>query len=186
MKAAYVTDLGPDSKIEIGELPIPVAGSSEILVRVQAVAINPVDNYIRTGRFVTPVPLPFIVGRDLVGTVVEAGSSALGFAPGDRVWCNSMGHDGRQGPAAEYVAVPADRLYRLPDGADPEQAVALAQPAATAYLGCFAYGRVGPGETVFIGGGAGNIGLSAIRFAAGAGARWVEHLEVGGLQVEAR
>lgn len=150
---------------------MPVVGASEVLVKVQAVAINPVDNYIRTGRFVTPVPLPFIVGRDLVGTVVEAGSSAFGFAAGDRVWCNSLGHDGRQGAAAEYVAVPADRLYRLPDGADAEQAAALAQPAATAYLGCCVHGRIRAGETVFIGGGAGNVGLAAIRMAALAGAQ---------------
>ncbi|QDP96270.1 NADPH:quinone reductase [Microlunatus elymi] len=171
MRAAYVRWVGPDSVIEIGDLPVPTPGASEVLVKVTAVAINPVDNYIRTGRFQTPVPLPFVVGRDLVGTVVESGSPALGFAPGERVWCNSMGHDGRPGAISEYVVVPVDRLYRLPDGADPEQGVALAQPAATAYLGCFVHGNVRAGETVFVGGGGGNIGLAAIRMARMAGAR---------------
>ncbi len=173
MRAAFVRALGPADAIEAGELPVPPTGASEVLVAVETIAVNPVDAYVRAGRYRTPVPLPLVLGRDLVGTVVSAGSDALGFRPGERVWSNSMGHEGRQGVTAEYAAVPADRLYRVPDGADPAQLVALAQPAATAYLGWFVHARLSPGCTVYVGGGAGNIGSAAITLAHRAGARVV-------------
>jgi NADPH:quinone reductase-like Zn-dependent oxidoreductase len=98
------------------------------------VAVNPVDTYVRTGRSRTPVAFPFVVGRDLVGTVAAVGSEAVPFRVGDRVWCNSLGHEGRQGSFAELAVVPADRLYPLPQGVDPGLAVAVAHPAGTAYL----------------------------------------------------
>ena len=171
MMAAYVTALGDADNIEVGPLPAPSPGPTDVLVRVDAVAVNPADTLVRSGRFSTMVPMPYIVGTDLVGTVVDVGSEALTFRPGQRVWCNSMGRGGRQGPTAEYVAVPVDRLYRLPDGVDPQVAVALAQPAGTAYLAWFVHARLRPGETVFVGGGAGNIGTTAIELARLAGAR---------------
>lgn len=174
MTAAYVTTLGSADGIVVGPLPVPECGPADVLVRVQVAAVNPADAYVRAGRFPTPVPLPYVVGSDLVGTVVDVGSATTGsirFRPGQRVWCNSMGRDGRQGATAEYAAVPAGRLYPLPDGVDPEVAVALAQPAGTAYLGWFVHARLRPGETVFVGGGAGNVGDAAIRLAALSGAR---------------
>lgn len=87
------------------------------------------------------------------------------------VWCNSLGHDGRQGSFASYAVVPSERSYRLPPGVDPATAVAAAHPAATAYLGPFAHGRISPAAIVYIGGGAGNVGLMAVTMAARAGAR---------------
>lgn len=179
MTAAYVTEPGPASAIRVGRLPLPVPGPAEVLVRVEAVAVNPVDAFVRSGAYPTPLPMPFIVGRDLVGTVAEAGSGAHGFRQGDRVWCNSMGHEGRQGVAAQFASVPAHRLYRLPDGVDAETAVAVAQPAATAYLGWFVHADLRPGRTVFVGGGAGNIGSAAIAMAALAGARVVASARPG-------
>lgn len=171
MNAAYVTARGPAESVRVGTLPMPTVGPTDVLVAVETVVVNPVDTYVRSGQFRTAVPLPFVVGRDLVGTVVEAGSAASPFGPRERVWCNSLGHDGRQGSFAEYAAVPADRLYRLPAGVDPETAVAVAHPAATAYLGWFVHARLRPGETVYVGGGAGNVGTAAIQMARLAGAR---------------
>ncbi|HEX7323150.1 MAG TPA: NADPH:quinone reductase [Mycobacterium sp.] len=171
MTAAYVTALGDAGNITVAPLPMPVIGPGDVLVRVEAVAVNPADGYVRSGRFGAAPPMPYIVGTDLVGTVVEAGPRSTGFRPGQRVWCNSMGRQGRQGPTAQYAAVPADRLYHLPDGVDPTAAVALAQPAGTAYLGWFVHARLRPGETVFVGGGAGNVGTAAIQLAVQAGAR---------------
>jgi NADPH:quinone reductase-like Zn-dependent oxidoreductase len=170
MRAAYVTRLGPASEIHVGSLPVPTPGPTDVLVEVEAVAVNPVDTYVRSGGYRTPVPLPFVIGRDLVGTVAEAGPGT-GFEPGERVWSNSLGHDGRQGPSSQYAVVPSGRLYRLPRGVDPHVAVALAQPAATAYLGWFVHARLRPGRTVFVGGGGGNVGTAAIQMAAWAGAR---------------
>jgi NADPH:quinone reductase-like Zn-dependent oxidoreductase len=169
MRAAFITGTGPSEAIEVGELPAPVPGPTDVLVQVELVAANPVDTYIRSGKYHTLLPLPFIVGRDLVGTVLSTGPGT-GFAPGQRVWCNSLGHDGRQGSFAQFAAVPADRLYRLPDGVDPAQVVAVAHPAATAYLGWFVHAQLRAGETVYVGGAAGNVGAAAVAIARQAGA----------------
>ncbi|MFF4346880.1 NADPH:quinone reductase [Streptomyces sp. NPDC001530] len=168
MRAAYVEQLGPPDVIRYGELATPVPGPDEVLVDVAATTVNPVDTFVRSGVFRTPLEFPFVIGRDLVGTVASAGG---GFAVGDAVWCNSLGHGGRQGAAAERAAVPVDRLYRLPAGVPPEVAVAVVHPAATAYLALFTHGGLGPGKTVLVGGAAGNVGAALVVLAVRAGAR---------------
>ncbi|WP_051707601.1 MULTISPECIES: NADPH:quinone reductase [unclassified Streptomyces] len=170
MRAAYIEQLGSPEVIRTGELPAPVPGADEVLVDVVACAVDPVDTLVRSGVFRTPLTFPFVVGRDLVGTVVEA---AGGFAVGERVWCNSLGHGGRQGAAAERVVVATNRLYRLPPGVPPLEAVAVLHPAATAYLALFNHGELLPGETVLVAGAAGNVGSALVALAARAGARVV-------------
>ncbi|MGH3495303.1 MAG: alcohol dehydrogenase catalytic domain-containing protein, partial [Sciscionella sp.] len=171
MNAAYVEELGAAQVIRYGRLPVPRIGPTDVLVAVAAVTVNPVDTFVRSGAFATPTPFPFIIGRDLVGTVAAVGEGAAGFAVGDRVWENSLGHGGRQGSFAEYAVVPAERLYHLSDGADPVQAVALAHMAATAWLGLFRRARLQLGVSVYFGGGAGNVCAAALRLAVDAGAR---------------
>ena len=102
---------------------------------------------------------------------VRRGAGAVGFAVGERVWCNSLGHAGRQGAAAEFAVVAADRLYHLPAGVDPVVAAAIAHPGATAYLALILHGRLAVGETLFVGGGAGHVGSAAIVLGSRAGAR---------------
>ncbi|MFJ7155254.1 NADPH:quinone reductase [Streptomyces sp. NPDC101118] len=171
MRAAFIEDLGTPDAIRYGELPDPLPGPTDVLVRVTATTVNPVDTFVRSGLYRTPLGFPFVISRDLVGTVVEAGPGAAAFRPGDRVWSNSLGHAGRQGPAAELAVVPGDRLYRLPEGADPHDAVAVVHPAATAYLGLFTHGGLRAGETVLVAGAAGNVGSAMTVMAAEAGAR---------------
>jgi len=173
MRAAYIDRLGTPDEIRFGEVPAPRPGPTDVLVDVEVTTVNPVDTLVRSGVFRTPLQFPCVVGRDLVGTVAEAGPGAVGFAAGDRVWSNSMGHEGRQGAAAEQVVVAADRLYRLPPGVDPGTAVAMVHPAATAYLGLFTHGRLRPGETVVVAGAAGNVGAALVTLAVDAGARVV-------------
>ncbi|TDC84229.1 NADPH:quinone reductase [Micromonospora sp. KC606] len=173
MRAAYLEELGPPDNIRIGELPAPVPGPNDVLVDVIAVTVNNVDTFVRSGAWRTPVEFPFVVGRDLVGTVTVAGPGAPGFKAGDPVWSNSLGHGGRQGAAAEQAVVPADRLYHLPDGVRPEDAVAVAHPAATAYLALFTHGRLRMGETVVVIGAGGNVGAATVVLAVAAGARVV-------------
>lgn len=170
MRAAFVTAAGPADAIVVDDLPVPVPGPADALVAVQTVAVNQVDTHIRAGRWRTLMPFPFIVGRDLAGTVVTGDQAGI-FAPGDRVWANSLGYSGREGAAAEYAVVPVDRLYRLPPGADPVLTVASLHPAATAYLGLHLRARVSAGDTVLAGGAAGSIGRCLVRFAVAAGAR---------------
>ncbi|MDO5710130.1 MAG: NADPH:quinone reductase [Micrococcales bacterium] len=171
MHAAYVERLGGVENICYGRVPVPRLGPTEVLVTVEAVTVNPVDTFVRSGAFPTRTPFPFVIGRDLAGTVAALGPGAAGFSVGERVWCNSLGHGGRQGSFAQYAAVPVDRLYRIPDGVEAVQAVALAHPAATAWLGLFRHARLPLGGTVFVGGGAGNVGDAAIHLATATGAR---------------
>lgn len=173
MRAAYIDSVGPADVIRHGDLPVPPVGPTDVLVRVEAVAVNPVDTFVRSGAYATPLPFPFVVGRDLVGEVALAGTGAAGFAPGQRVWCNSLGHAGRQGSCAQYATVAAERLYAAPPDIAGEHLVAAAHPAASAWLALFRHGRLRPGETVYIGGGAGNVGGAAVALAARAGARVV-------------
>jgi NADPH:quinone reductase-like Zn-dependent oxidoreductase len=171
MRAAYITELGPAEAVRVGELPVPAPGPTDVLVRVEVVVVNPVDTLVRSGAYATPTPFPFVVGRDLVGTVAVAGPGAAGFTPGDRVWCNSLGHGGRQGSFAEHAVVPAERLYHLPAGVDPVAAVAVLHPAATAWLALFGHGGLRPTETVYVGGAAGNVGTALTGLARAGGAR---------------
>jgi NADPH:quinone reductase-like Zn-dependent oxidoreductase len=170
MRAAYITEPGPPEDIRIGDLPTPQVSASDVLVRTEALAVNYVDTLIRSGRYPTATPFPFIIGRDLVGVVTEVGHAVDRFQVGDAVWCNSLGHRGRQGSFAEYALVPADRLYRLPADADAAETVALLHPAATAYLGLFREARLRYGERVVVSGAGGAVGTTAVQFAAASGA----------------
>jgi NADPH:quinone reductase-like Zn-dependent oxidoreductase len=87
------------------------------------------------------------------------------------VWCNSLGHGGRQGSLAEYAVVPAERLYHLPAGVDPVEAVAVLHPAATAYLALFRHGGLRPSEILYVAGAAGNVGTVMTSLARAGGAR---------------
>lgn len=164
MAAAYVQQLGGPDQINYGELPLPDPGPGDVLIKVDGVAVNHVDTFVRSGSFPTALPSPFIVGRDLVGTVAGVGQNVDQFRVRDRVWCNSLGHAGRQGAAAQYALAPADRVYRLPDDADPTTAVAVAHPAATASLALSVHGRLRAGETLYVAGGAGHVGSALITF----------------------
>ncbi|MEV6834006.1 NADPH:quinone reductase [Streptomyces sp. NPDC051133] len=171
MRAAYIEEVGSAGVIRYGEITAPRPGPTDVLVNVLATTVNPVDTFVRSGAFATPMDFPFVIGRDLVGTVAEAGPGVTGFRPGDLVWCNSLGHDGRQGAAAEQAVVAAGRLYHLPAGVDPYAAVAAFHPAATAYLALFVHGRFRVGETVLVAGAAGNVGSALVTMAVRAGAR---------------
>src|SRR5262245_54006653 len=111
MKAAFIEATGDPEIIRYAELPKPVPGKGEVLVRVGAVSVNPIDTYIRAGTAKMPLPKPFIVGCDLAGTVESVGPDAKRFKPGDRVWGSNQGLLGRQGTFAEYASVQEEWLY---------------------------------------------------------------------------
>ena len=135
MKAAYINQPGPPENIIVGELPTPEPTGSQVLVRVAAAALNPIDTYIRSGTIKMDIPLPFIVGCDLAGVVEKRGPDAKRFKVGDRVWGSNQGLLGRQGTFAEYAAVDEDWLYPTPDGVSDETAAACALVGITAHLG---------------------------------------------------
>jgi NADPH2:quinone reductase len=170
MKAAYIERVGPPENIRFGDLPVPSVGPAEVLVKTTAVCVDPVDTLIRSGQLPEDLPFPFIVGRDLAGVVQAVGPAVRRFAPGARVWCNNQGYDGRQGTFAEYAAVREDLLYPLPPGVDDREAVAFVHSGLTACIG-LQEARLQPGESLFLNGGAGNVGSAVLQLARARGAR---------------
>ncbi len=105
MRAAYITETGPAETIQVGSLPDPVPRGKEVLVRVKAAAVNPIDTYVRGGLVAMELPRPFVVGCDLAGVVEAVGPEANRFQVGARVWGSNQGLLGRQGTFAELAVV---------------------------------------------------------------------------------
>ncbi|MBI2480178.1 MAG: NADPH:quinone reductase [Planctomycetia bacterium] len=171
MKAAYIEQTGPADNIIYGDLPKPEAVGSQVLVKTGAVAVNPVDTYIRNGANYWELPKPFIIGCDLAGTVEAVGPRVTQFKVGDRVWCTNQGLMGRQGTFAEYCAVDECWLYPTPDDVSDETAAACALVGVTAHLGLFRDAALQAGELVFVHGGTGGVGSMVVQLAKAAGAR---------------
>jgi len=170
VNAAYIETTGGPDVIRYGELPTPVPNAGEVLVRVEAASLNPIDTYIRAGVIPMPRAMPYIPGCDLAGTVAAVGSGVERFAVGDRVWGSNQGLLGRQGTFAEFCCTSEDWLYALPASVRAEDAAALALVGITAHLGLFWRTDLKAGETVFVNGGTGGVGSAVIQMAKAVGA----------------
>lgn len=173
MKAAYIQKPGPPESIIYGDLPQPQPTGSQVLIKIGAVAVNPIDTYIRAGIVQMPLPSPFIVGCDLAGTIEAIGPDAKRFKPGDRVWGSNQGLFGRQGTFAQYAAVDESWLYPTPVDVPDEQAAAVALVSITAAEGLLHYAKLQAGETLFINGGSGGVGSMVVQMAKAIGAKVV-------------
>jgi len=171
LKAAYIEKPGPPENIVYGNQPKPKPAENQVLVKVKAVAVNPVDTYIRAGMYPMDLPKPFIVGCDLAGVVEATGATVTKFQKGDRVWGSNQGLLGRQGTFAEYAAVDECWLYATPEEVSDQDAAAVALVGITAHLGLFREAQVRAGENVFINGGTGGVGSCVIQMARAVGAR---------------
>lgn len=170
MKAAFYDATGGPEVIQFGDLPTPDPAAGEVRVKVTAAALNPVDTYIRAGKVAMPLPRPFIPGCDLSGLVEAVGVGVKRFKPGDRVWGSNQGLLGRQGTFAEYCCAHEDFLYPLPVGVSESDAAALALVGITAHLGLFWRTKLMAGETVFVNGGTGGVGMCVVQMAKATGA----------------
>jgi NADPH2:quinone reductase len=171
MKAAYINQTGPAENIIIGDLPTPAPTNNQVLVRVAAAALNPVDTYIRAGTIKMDIPLPFIVGCDLAGVVERVGPNAKRFKQGERVWGTNQGLLGRQGTFAEYACVEEQWLYPTPEGVGDDVAAACALVGITAHLGLVRDAKLQSGETLFVNGGTGGVGSMVVQMSKALGAR---------------
>jgi len=171
MKAAYINQTGPPDVIIYGELPTPKPGQRQCLIKVAAVDVNPIDIYIRSGAVPSKLTFPFVVGRDLAGTIVETGSGVKSFKPDDRVWATGQGADGRPGTFAEFAAVDERWLNPIPPNVSEEDIVAVSLTGVTAQLGLVRNSGLKAGETLFINGGSGGIGSCVVQMAKILGAR---------------
>lgn len=170
MKAFVMTRYGGPEVAEFRDVPIPAAGAGELLVRVHAAGLNPVDFKTRQGmlKVVQRYALPVVMGNELAGVVESVGAGVSGFAVGDRVFARVP--KGSMGALAEYAALPADTVANMPDGLDFATAAGVPLAGLTALQALRDELRLGPGSRVFIPGGAGGVGTFAIQLAKWLGA----------------
>lgn len=173
MKAAYIQQTGSPENIIFGDLPTPTISDSQVLVKVAAVSVNPIDTYIRSGMVEQELPMPFILGCDLAGEVEAVGLKVTRFQPGDRVWGTNQGLLGRQGTFAEYAAVEEHWLYPTPEEVSDTDAAAIGMVGITAHLGTFRDAGLKMGEVLFVNGGTGGVGSCVIQMAKAIGARTI-------------
>ncbi len=161
MKAVVLKDFGGVDNLELKEVDDPIVGKGELLVRVRATSINPIDWKIRNGatRGRIDVQLPAILGRDLSGEVVRVGEQVSGFTNGQRV----MGLTNRT--YAELVAVSADAMTPIPEGLSFEQAAALPLVTTTGSQLIERAVKIQPGQMVLILGALGSVGRTAVHVA---------------------
>lgn len=169
MKAALVEAQNPE--FTIAEIAKPVARAGQILVRIKAVALNPLDLKIRANEAAhARHPLPAILGIDMAGVVEAVGPDVTGFRVGDEVYGMTGGVGGLQGSLAEYAAVDADLVALKPRNLSMREAAALPLIAITAWEGLEERTQVRAGHKVLIIGGGGGVGHIAVQMAVAAGA----------------
>lgn len=161
----------PNGSLCRTERPRPVPAAGQVLVRIAASGVNPLDLKIRAGEAAhARQPFPAVLGLDLAGTVIGTGPGVTAFAPGDEVYGMAGGVGGHQGTLAEYAAVDADLLAPKPTALSMREAAALPLISITAWEGLVDRARIGMGQTVLVQGGAGGVGHVAVQIAWAAGA----------------
>ena len=164
MQAIQVSQTGGPEVLSLVDLPAPKPKPDEALVNIKAAGINFIDVYVREGRY--PTPVPFVCGQEGAGVVTEIGSEVTTLKPGDRVAYTSV-----LGSYAEYAAVPASRLVKIPDELDFEQAAAAMLQGMTAHYLVHSSYPLKKDETALIHAAAGGVGLLLVQMAKKIGAR---------------
>ncbi|MDZ5434269.1 zinc-dependent alcohol dehydrogenase family protein [Pseudomonas fluorescens] len=160
-----------NAPLRLASIPRPIPGAGQVLVRIAASGVNPLDGKIRSGQAAhARQPLPAVLGMDLAGTVEALGEGVIGWEPGDEVYAMATGIGGGQGSLAEYVAVDARLLARKPGNLSMREAAALPLVLITAWEGLVDRARVRAGQKVLIHGGAGGVGHVAVQIARAFGA----------------
>ena len=157
--------------LEPTTLAKPNPGPGQVLVRIAASGLNPLDTKIRAGAAAhARHPLPLVLGIDMAGTVEAVGAGVTAFRPGDEVYGMTGGVAGMQGSLAQYAAVDADLLARKPSNLSMREAAALPLAFITAYAGIVDRAHLRAGQTVLVQGGAGGVGHIAVQLASALGA----------------
>lgn len=165
MKAILVREFGGPEVMKIEELPKPGTGAGQVLVRIEAAGVNPVDTYILTGTHTQKPELPYTPGKDASGTVEAVGDAVAKFKPGDRVYTA----DSITGTYAEYALCREDQVHPLPGNVSSEQGAGVFVPYATAYRALVQKAGARAGETVLVHGASGGVGIAAVQWAKKAG-----------------
>jgi NADPH2:quinone reductase len=151
--------------MKLEEVPDPKPGAGQVVVRVHAAGINPVDTYIRAGTYAKRPALPYTPGIDGAGMVEAIGQCVTRVAVGDRVYTAGT----LSGTYAERSVCAESQVYRLPQQVSYAQGAAIHVPYATAYRALFQLARATPGESVLVHGASGGVGVAALQLAHAAG-----------------
>jgi NADPH2:quinone reductase len=170
MKAQVLTSFGGPESFELRDVPKPVPQAGQVLVRVQATSINPLDYQVRRGDYADLVPLPGITGHDVSGVVEQVGPGVTAFAPGDEVWYTPQIFDG-PGSYAEYHVANESIVGRKPASLTHLEAASLTLVGGTAWEALAVRAQLKAGESILIHGGAGGVGHVVIQVAKAMGAR---------------
>ncbi len=166
MRSIVVREFGAPYVMKVETVPDLTPSASQVLVRIRATGVNPVDTYIRSGAYAVKPPLPYTPGTDGAGEVLAVGAEVSGFKPGDRVY---IANDNLGGPRTGLCAVQAlcapTQLHHLPHSVTFGQGAAIGVPYATAYHSLFRRANAKPGETVLVHGASGGVGIAAVELA---------------------
>lgn len=171
MKAIVVRAFGGPDVMMLEDVPDPVAGTGQVLVRTGAVGVNPVDTYVRAGTYTRLPELPFSPGSDAAGTVEAIGDDVTAFAPGDRVYMLGTAGSFLVGAYAELVVCNLADVHPLPDRVGFAQGAAIGVPYATAYRALFQRAMAIAGDTVLVHGASGAVGIATVQLARAHGMR---------------
>ncbi len=165
MKAIRVHEFGDPEVMRLEEVPEPQLGSEQVLIKVHAVGVNPVDTYIRAGGYTTKPSLPYTPGSDASGTVEAVGTRVKRFKVGERVYTAGT----ISGAYAEKVLCFESQVHTLPQKVSFAQGAALNVPYSAAYRALFQRARAMPAEVVLVHGASGGVGIAALQFSRAAG-----------------
>lgn len=170
MKALILNSFGGPESFELCDVPKPVPHAGQVLVRVHATSINPLDYQVRRGDYSDWVPLPAITGHDVSGVVEEVGPGVTTFAPGDEVWYTPQIFEG-PGSYAEYHVAHESIIGKKPSSLSHLEAASLSLVGGTAWEALVVRGVLKVGESILVHGGAGGVGHVAIQLAKAMGAK---------------
>ncbi len=165
MKAIRIRELGGPEVMRLEDVPALQAAAGQVVVRVKAAGVNPVDIYIRSGTYTRKPALPYTPGADAAGVVEAVGAGVTRVAAGDRVYIAGT----LSGAYAEQALCSESQVHRLPPQFSFAQGAALGVPYLTAYRALFQVARATPGETLLVHGATGGVGVAAVQLARAAG-----------------
>jgi NADPH:quinone reductase len=166
MKAIRVHEFGGADVLKLEDVRDPQAGPGELVVRIRAAGVNPVDAYIHTGTYARKPPLPYTPGQDGAGEVEVVGAGVMGFKAGDRVYIAGVANTvAGAGTYAERAICVPSQLHHLPARASFAQGAALGVPYCTAFAALFQRADAKPAETVLVHGATGGVGIATVELA---------------------
>jgi len=166
MKAIVVREFGDPAVMKVEDAPDPKPGAGDVLVRIRAAGVNPVETYIRSGNYARKPELPFTPGGDGAGEVAAVGEGVKRVKPGDRVYLS-----GGRGTYAELCVAPESSVFPLADQLSFEQGAAVGTPYATAWRAIHIKAQAQPGEWMLVHGATGAVGSAAVQIGKALGAR---------------